>query len=118
MIWLCVVYSRIWATSGERYLRTCACTGSNSYRACAKSHPGICCSLTHFFFYFRMILLADSEGPDQTGQMCRLSRVFAVRKCLKTPFSHGGAYICKIGTCSGKAPFFRSGQLQKTPVFL
>ena len=33
-----------------------------------------------------MILLAGSEGPDQTARMRRLIRVFAVRICQKTRF--------------------------------
>ena len=31
-----------------------------------------------------MILLADSEGPDQTARMRRLIWAFAVRICQKT----------------------------------
>ena len=38
------------------------------------------------------ILLVDSEGPDQTAQMCRLVWAFALRICPKT-FSHGMAQI-------------------------
>ena len=38
---------------------------SSSY-ACAYYHPGILLSI------LAMILLADSEGPDQTAQMCSL----------------------------------------------
>ena len=34
-----------------------------------------------------MILLADSEGPDQTARMRMLIWAFAVRRCLKTRFS-------------------------------
>ena len=33
-----------------------------------------------------MILLADSEDPDQTARMRRLIWVFALRICLKTGF--------------------------------
>ena len=33
-----------------------------------------------------MILLADSEGPDQTARMRRLIWAFAVRICPKTRF--------------------------------
>ena len=33
-----------------------------------------------------MILLADSEGPDQTARMRRLIWAFAVRKCPKARF--------------------------------
>ena len=39
-----------------------------------------------------MILLADSEGPDQTVRMRRLIWSFAVRMCRKT-FSHRAAKI-------------------------
>ena len=34
-----------------------------------------------------MILLADSEGPDQTAQMRSLIWAFAVRICPKDTFS-------------------------------
>ena len=33
-----------------------------------------------------MILLADSEGPDQTARMRRLLWAFAVRICPRTQF--------------------------------
>ena len=33
-----------------------------------------------------MIVLADSEGPDQTARMRRLIWAFAVRICPKTRF--------------------------------
>ena len=35
---------------------------------------------------YRMSLLADSEGPDQTARMRRLIWAFIVRRCLKTRF--------------------------------
>ena len=42
------------------------------------------------------MILAESEGPDQTAQMRRLIWAFAVRICLHMPedmFSHGEAYL-------------------------
>ena len=40
------------------------------------------------------ILLADSEGPDQTARMRRLIWAFAVRICTKTSFRMARAFIC------------------------
>ena len=64
---------------------TCSkCTNSDSYRPYAKSHSGIYSPLIHSTE--PMILLADSEGPDQTVGMCRLIWDFAVSICPKPHF--------------------------------
>ena len=39
-----------------------------------------------------MILLADSEGPDQTARMRRLIWAFAVRICTKILFAWRAQY--------------------------
>ena len=46
-----------------------------------------------------MILLADSEGLDQTAQMCKLTWAFTVRICQKARFLHDAAdiYLLKEG---------------------
>ena len=49
---------------------------------CAKYHPGIAlhwCILS-------LILLADTEGPDQSARTCRLILAFPVSACQKTRF--------------------------------
>ena len=40
-----------------------------------------------------MILLVDSEGPDQTTDLLRLITAFTVGICLEDTFSHGVAHI-------------------------
>ena len=45
-----------------------------------------------------MILLADSEGPDQTAQMRSLIWVFAVRTRLEGTFWLGGLKCFKFNT--------------------
>ena len=40
-----------------------------------------------------MILLVDSEGPDQTAQMRSLIWALPVRACPKDTFSLGAAHI-------------------------
>ena len=60
------------------------CTGSH--------HPAHEHSLIQGFalnsniLLYQMILFVDSEGPDQTAQMCSLIWAFAVRICPKTGF--------------------------------
>ena len=58
--------------------------GSDSSRACAKSHPVTFSPLIHSICL--IILLADSEGPDQTARTRRLIWAIAVRICPKTRF--------------------------------
>ena len=41
----------------------------------------------------KMILLVDSEGPDQTARMRRLIWAFTVRICPTITFTHGMTYI-------------------------
>ena len=48
-------------------------------------------SLLRAFALHSYILLADSEGPDQTARMRCLICAFAVRICPKTLFSNGAA---------------------------
>ena len=43
-----------------------------------------------------MILIANSEGPDQTVQMRRLIWAFAVGYMPEDMFSHGADYKVKI----------------------
>ena len=47
-------------------------------------------TLHWYILQYLMIMLADSEGPDQPARMRRLNWAFAVRICQKT-FSHGAA---------------------------
>ena len=66
-------------------LRTCAeCTDSDSPRACAKTHPGICFPLIHSVVSNDSV--SGQQDPDQTAQMSRLIWAFAVRICQKTRF--------------------------------
>ena len=58
------------------------CTDSDLSRTSAESHLGLC----SYILQYPMILLADSEGSDQTVQMRRLILAFAVRGRLKTHF--------------------------------
>ena len=58
------------------------CTESESSRTSAEFHLG----LHSYILQYPMILLADSERPDQTARMHRLIWAFAVRRCLKTHF--------------------------------
>ena len=74
----------IWALSSEKCLRACARCAFRSTCACASYYPG------SYILWFPMILLADSEGSDQTARIRRLIWAFAVRICpaprLKTFF--------------------------------
>ena len=72
-------------SQAKRCLRTCAkCNDPDSFCACAKSHPDICSPLIHYLV--PVILLADSEGPDQTARKHMLIQAFAARICSKTSF--------------------------------
>ena len=64
-----------------------------------------------------MILLADSEGPDQTARMRRLIWAFAVRTCSNSFFLHVGektliscgdaqAFLQILGAWHGSVGFF------------
>ena len=46
-----------------------------------------------YILQYRMILLADSEGPDQTARLRSLIWAFAAHICSKTTFSHSAALI-------------------------
>ena len=46
-----------------------------------------------------MGLLADSEGPDQTVRICRLTWAFAVRKGIKEHFRKAMSILKKIIRC-------------------
>ena len=50
-------------------------------------------ALHRYILLCQLILLADSEGPDQTVRMRRRILVFAVRICLRTRFSHGATRL-------------------------
>ena len=52
--------------------------------ACVKYHPDLCPPFIHSVS--QMILLADTEVPDQTARMRALISAFAVRICPKTNF--------------------------------
>ena len=62
-------------------------------------HPAHAQSIIHasaldsYILQYPMILLADSEGPDQTARMRSLIWAFAVRISPMTSFSQGAAYI-------------------------
>ena len=49
-------------------------------------------ALHWYILQCQMIMLADSEGPDQTARMHSLIWAFAVRICPRA-FSHGAAHI-------------------------
>ena len=51
-----------------------------------------------------MILLADSEGPDQTAHLNSLIWAFTVYTCLKGTFSLGGAHMMIV-----KSNFSKNG---------
>ena len=85
----------IWIKYGplqaKRCIRTCVkCTDSSSFRACAKSHPGICSPLIHSIVSNDSVI--EQRGPGQTTQMRRLILIFAVRICPDR-FSHGATHI-------------------------
>ena len=70
---------------------------SKCFRACANARLKLSCAFAKYqkglcSLYYPLILLADSEGPDQTARMHRLIWAFAVHSCPKT-FSHGAALI-------------------------
>ena len=50
-------------------------------------------TLHSYILWYPMILLADSDGPDQTAWMRRLIWAFAVRMCPKDTFLHGAAVL-------------------------
>ena len=50
-------------------------------------------ALNWYLLWCQMILLADSEGPDQTARTRSLIWAFAVLICPKTGFSHGEAQL-------------------------
>ena len=82
-----------WKNAFEsRFRSSCACT---------KYHPGLCSWVMHSTV--SMILLADSEGSDQTVWICRLIWAFAVGICPKTCFRFGVAnfmfYDVKDSSC-------------------
>ena len=82
----------------KRYLRTCAWyTDSDSYRACANAHRAFA---LHYMFYSPMILLAGSEGPDQTARMRSLIWAFAVRICPMICFRMPRVHFCVFLTNS------------------
>ena len=64
-------------------LRTCAKCADSDRPAHAQSIIKAF-ALHLYILQCSMILLADSEGPDQTARMRRLIWAFAVRICLKT----------------------------------
>ena len=61
---------------------------------CAKYHPGLCSPFIHSVASREMILLADSEGPDQTAQMRKLIWAFSVRLYPKTRLSMARPICC------------------------
>ena len=74
----------IWAHQAKNVpCNKCKMWGFTSSCTCAKSHLSNCSSFGHSFYY-PVILLADSEGPYQTVQMCRLIWAFAACIYLKT----------------------------------
>ena len=76
----------IWATSNEKVsLNMRKMYRFRSSRACAKYHPGLCSPFIHSVVC--MILLADSEGPDQTVLMRRLFIAFTAHIRPKTRFN-------------------------------
>ena len=76
--------SIIWVTSSKKVPSSMRNMCRFISCICTMSHPGNCYPLKHFMVSSDFV--ADSEGPDQTGQMRRLICAFAVRICPKTHF--------------------------------
>ena len=60
-----------------------------------------------------MILLADSEGPDQTARMRRLIWAFAVCICPKTGFHMARPNACLQYAYKGTGHTIREADLSK-----
>ena len=73
-------------------LQTCAKCRDSEYHAHAQSQIQAF-ALHSYIMKYPMIMLKDSEVPDQIARMRRLIWAFAVRICMKTHF-HMTRSIC------------------------
>ena len=91
----CRALAHLWFSNGQRHakhcLRTCAKCADSDHPEHAQSLIRVF-ALHSYILQCPMILLGDSEGPDQPARMRRLIWAFAVRICPKR-FSHGAAQL-------------------------
>ena len=83
----------------KKCLRKCTKCADRSSHAAIKYHQGLCSPFIHsMILQCPVILLVDSEGPDQTAEMPRLIWGFAVHICWKTGFCMSWTIYTKIST--------------------
>ena len=75
----------VWSSSSEKVLRTCATRADSDHPAHMQSIIRTF-SLHSYILWYLMLLLEDSESPDQTARMRSLIWAFAVHIWSKTRF--------------------------------